>query len=103
MLILVFLHIYTEKDIASVMRATHTINDWSTLGIELGLTNDIIVRIKTDYSKHLDCLRNMLSHWIDTGRASWVILVTALRSPLVCKEGLASEITRDYPCKCTCV
>ena len=82
------------------MRATYTINDWSDLGIELGLTNDIIVRIETDYSKQRDRLRNMLSQWIDTGRASWAILVTALHSPLVYKEGLASEITRNHPCKC---
>ena len=85
------------------MRAIYTVNDWSDLGIELGLTNDIIVRTETDYSKQRDRLRNMLSQWIDTGHASWAILVAALRSPLVCKEGLASEITRNHPCKCKCV
>ena len=92
------------------MKATHTINDWSVLyilGLELGLSSSVLDsvldRIQQDNSKVLDCLCNMLSQWIDAGRASWAILVTALRSSLVQKEGLASEITMDHLCMCKCV
>ena len=88
------------------MKATQTINDWSVLyilGLELGLSPSVLDRIQQDNSKVLNCLRNMLSQWIDTGHASWAILVTALRSSLVQKKGLASEITMDHLCKCTCV
>ena len=86
------------------MKATQTINDWSVLyilGLELGLSSGVLDRIQQDNSKVLDCLRNMLSQWIDTGHASWAILVTALHSSLLLKEGLASEITMNHLCKCT--
>ena len=85
------------------MKATQTINDWSVLyilGLELGLSSGVLDRIQQDNSKVLDCLRNMLSQWIDAGCASWAILVTALRSSLVQKKGLASEITMNHLCKC---
>ena len=94
--------IYTENDLVSVMTATITINNWNHLGLVLGLPPHVVDRIRQQYSVQ-DHQQYILSHWIGTGCASWAGLVTALCSPLVNKQGLASEITRDHPCKCKCV
>ena len=95
--------IYTENDLVSVMTATNTINNWNQLGLVLGLPHHVVDRIRQQYTSVQDHQQYILSHWIGTGCASWAGLVTALCSPLVNKQGLASEITRDHPCKCKCV
>ena len=99
-ILLIYLPFYTDTDLLSLMKATHTINNWFLLGLELGVSSSVLGRIEQDSSKVLDRLCNMLLHWIGTGRASWAVLVRALHSPLLNKEGLANEIARNQPCKC---
>ena len=84
------------------MIATITINNWNLFGLVLGLPHHAVDRIRHQYTSVQDHQQYILSHWIGTGCASWAGLVTALCSPLVNKQGLASEITRDHPCKCKC-
>ena len=43
-----------------------------------------------------DCVRTMVSEWLDTGVATWRGLVQALASPLVNKRGLAVEIAKQH-------
>ena len=43
-----------------------------------------------------DCVRTMVSEWLDTGKATWCGLVQALASTLVNKRGLAVEIAKEH-------
>ena len=79
------------------MVQTHSINDWSVLGLALGLPPNVVRRIEQESSTVLNCQLKILHHWLGMGCASWAKLVKALRSPLVCKEGLAREIARNHP------
>ena len=90
---------YTEDDLYSVMEETHSINDWSVLGLALGMPPNVIRRIEQESSTVQNCQLKILYHWLGMGCASWAKLVNALHSPLVCKEGLAREIAGKHPCK----
>ena len=82
------------------MEETHSINDWSVLGLALGMPPNVIERIKRESLTVQNCQYKILYHWLGMGCASWTKLVNALHSPLVCKEGLASEIAKKHRCKC---
>ena len=94
---------YTEDDLYSVMVQTHSINDWSVLGLALGMPPNVIRRIEQESSTVLNCQLKILHHWLGMGCASWAKLVKALNSPLVCKEGLAQEIAKKHRCKCVSI
>ena len=85
------------------MDQTHSINDWSVLGLVLGVPPNVIERIKQESSTVQNCQYKILYHWLRMGCASWAKLVKALHSPLVCQEGLAREIARNHPCKFVCL
>ena len=82
------------------MEETHSINDWSVLGLALGISPHNIDRINQESLTVRNFQYKILSHWLEMGCASWAKLVKALNSPLLCKEGLAREIARKHPCKC---
>ena len=53
--------------------------------------------IYIDHSGNVrDCLKAMISLWLDTGNASWRALVRALASPLVGKRDLAGKIAAEH-------
>ena len=85
------------------MVQTHSINDWSVLGLALGTPPNVIRRIEQESSTVQNCQLKILYHWLGMGCASWAKLVKALNSPLVCQEGLAREIARKHPCKFVCL
>ena len=81
------------------MEETHSINDWSILGLVLDVPPNVIERSKQESSTVRNCQYKILCHWLGTGCASWAKLAKALHSPLVCQEGLAREIARKHRCK----
>ena len=82
------------------MEATISVNNWSLLGLKLGVPQYEINNIKQQYHSVRDQLQGVLYHWIGTGDASWAGLAEALCSPLVNMKGLARQIASNHPCKC---
>ena len=87
------------SDLVPVLEATVEVTDWCILGLKLGLPFHLLERIKCDGRNVQDCQRIMTSKWLDTGVASWSSLVKALKSPLINKNGVAEQITKDHPRK----
>ena len=87
------------SDLVPVLRATVEVTDWYSLGLELGLPDYQLERIRRDGYDETDCQRKMTLKWMDTGVASWSSLVEALKSPLINKNGVAEQITKDNPRK----
>ena len=48
------------------------------LGLELGLPDHQLERIRRDGYDETDCLCKMILKWLDTGVASWSCLVEAV-------------------------
>ena len=82
------------------MEETHSINDWSVMGLALDVPPNVIERSKRESLTVQNCQYKILYHWLGMGCASWAKLVKTLHSPLVCKKGLAGEIAKKHPCKC---
>ncbi len=66
----------------------------------LGVSRADVERIKENnpgdaYSKE----QEIVTAWIDTGNASWAILVSALKDKLVKKAAFANQIAKKYPSK----
>ena len=64
------------------------VNDWQSLGLELGLLYPILKRIKKEQHGDIsDCMMEMLAAWLQqqdnvsqVGTPSWSVLQTALRN-----------------------
>ena len=84
------------------MEATISVNNWSLLGLNLGVPQYEINNIKQQYHIVRDQQQHILSYWILTGDATWARLVEALCSPLVSMVGLARQIASNHSCKCVC-
>ena len=85
------------SDLVPVLEATVEVTDWYTLGLTLGLPVYVLETIRCE--GETDRKRKMILKWIDTGVASWSSLVEALKSPLINKNGVAEQITKNYPRK----
>ena len=97
--IIVFYSYLVTDDLATVMIATNSIDNWPRLGLALGVPQPAINHIRQQYPNPLDQQEQILYHWIETGEATWAKLVTAITGPLVNKKGLSKEIARDHPGK----
>ena len=86
-------------DLLAVLRAITSVVNWHSLGLELpGLESDQLDKIEKDNRGRVDdCLKAMVSEWLDTDVATWRGLVQALTSPLVKKRGLAVKIAKQHP------
>ena len=85
------------------MEATISVNNWSLLGLNLGVPQYEINNIEQQYHSVRDQQQHILSYWIGTGDATWAGLVQALCSRLVNMVGLSREIAENHPCTCKCV
>ena len=86
-----------DSDIRDVLTATLDETDWFMLGVQLNVDHAKLERIQMNYpGRAQECQYHMLHTWIDTGNASWIELVTALRSPLINNKKLAQEIEEKY-------
>ena len=87
-------------DLLAVLRAITSVVNWHSLGLELPgwKSYDQLEKIEIDNRWSVDdCVRTMVSQWLDTGVATWRGLVQALTSPLVNKRGLAVKIAKQHP------
>ena len=90
--------IFSTEHFRAVLIATVKVINWYALGMELEVSYYKLDEIKRDESYEVDRKREMLKYWLDTGQASWLSLVNALRSPLVNMDGLANEIANKCEC-----
>ena len=92
---------HADTDLREVMKATLRITECYNLGLELRIPPDILDKLEKDFPNPSTFHRKMLMHWLCTGCASWLLLVNALREPLVDEKELANKITSDHPCECS--
>ena len=92
--------IYTGiDDLCKVKRFLKDVNDWQSLGLELGLRYPTLKRIKKEQREDInDCMMEMLAAWLQqqdnvsqAGPPSWSVLQTALRE--IEENELADRIT----------
>ena len=92
--------LYTDiADLAHVKRFLKNVNDWQSLGLELGLLYPTLKRIKKEQQGDMkDCMMEMLEAWLQqqdnvsqVGAPSWQMLQRALNS--IGENELANKIT----------
>ena len=93
---IIFYFLFIENDLLKVLEAITTVTDWYELGLKLGLNVDILQKIETDCRSVKECQRKMILKWLNTGSACWSSLVKALNSPLVDRQGIVKQITKDH-------
>ena len=92
--------LYTSgiDDLAEVKRALKTLNEWQSLGLELGLLYSTLKRIENEQREVIDkCKTEMLAAWLQqqdnaskSGVPSWEVLQEGLKN--INENKLASEI-----------
>ena len=82
-------------DVIHVFRDTF-VENWSTLGLCLGLKSYSLSIIKTDGHDAEDKIEKLATEWLSTGNASWKSLVLALHDPLIKQIQLAEEICKQH-------
>ena len=88
---------YIAPTILAVMDATVDITNWSTLALLLGLSLADFDRIVANEHEASGQQMGIIRKWIDSGTASWAVLVTALKNVLVGKQAVANAIAKKYP------
>ena len=71
--------------------------EWRYLGLELRLSPETLKSIHRNHPQSVnDCFREMLSEWLmSSQRPSWQSLISALRSPTVGLQSLASNLEKE--------
>ena len=69
---------------------------WYTLGLQLGLEEDVLNKIEVDHSrKHAKCKRAMFRKWLEsTPSASWNDLIKALVQ--IGEEETAEKVRKEF-------
>ena len=69
-----------------MQNALKIVNDWQSLGLQLGLLYPTLEQIETDNKEVVQCKRKMIAAWLrqqdnvlKVGVPSWSVLRTALR------------------------
>ena len=78
-------------------KATVDIHDWSILALLIGVNESDYQRIKLSKSTPAEQQKAIIQKWLDCGKASWAILVSALRDELVGKAAIGDQIAKDHP------
>ena len=81
------------------MRATHEVADWTILAPLLDIPNETVEHIKIDTQGSLNQKKAIIQAWLNSGTASWAILVSALRDELAGKVAVADKIAKQHPIK----
>ena len=79
------------------MRATKDITDWSILALLLKLSPAEFKNIESATRDKQEQQKNIIIKWLDSGTASWAVLVNALNDDLVKQGAIANEIAKKYP------
>ena len=89
---------FLVSTILDVMKATKDITDWNVLGPLLGLPEHHILRIEADTrNERREQQQKIIEQWLNSGTATWAVLVSALRDELVGRDAIANEIAKKYP------
>ena len=83
--------------LADVKTVLKEVNDWQSLGLELGLLYTTLERIETDNREVAQCKTKMIAAWLrqqdnvlQVGVPSWSVLQTALKK--IGEVNVASQI-----------
>ena len=79
------------------MRATKAITDWSILALLLELSEADLDNIESATRDKQKQQKSIIKKWLDSGTASWAVLVNALNDELVKQGAIANEIAKKYP------
>ena len=89
---------YLEANIISIERATLEVSDWSQLALLIGVSqaeyDRIVANNRNDVMRQQ---KQIVISWLNAGKASWAILVAALRDKLVRMAAIANKIAQDHP------
>ena len=69
---------------------------WEDIGRELGVKQDTLSKIRTNYSDSGDCLRIMLSQWLEKHCITWKSIITILRTPCVGESNLTYQLEAKH-------
>ena len=87
----------TVNNLCEVLEATADVKEqWLELGRVLGLDRSLLTTISQNHPSILQRHYEIMRHWIKHGKASWEILVDALKSPLLQEIEAAENITMNY-------
>ena len=89
---------YLGINIINIQRATLGVTDWSQLALLIGVSqaeySRIVANNPNDVMKQQ---KQIVISWLNAGKASWAILVAALRDPLIGMDAIANKIAQDHP------
>lgn len=90
----------TEDDYKDVLEAVYpAMGKWWWIGLELGLNQEELERIKTKCANNIDeCLAEMIRKWLKTRslNPNWLTLVDALKHRIVGEEGVAADVKKKF-------
>ena len=69
---------------------------WKDIGRELGVKQDTLGDIHTNYSDLGGCLRVMLMDKLKRGCIAWNFIITILRTPYIGESNLADQLEAKY-------
>ena len=69
---------------------------WEDIGRELGVKQDTLSKIRTNHSDSGDCLRIMLTEWLEKHCITWKGIIAILRIPVVGESHLAYQLEAKH-------
>ena len=94
-LITSFVPLVTELDLL-VQELSAAQQKWEAIGRELGVKQDTLRDIRTNYSDPGDSLRAMLRKKLKRHCIAWKYIITILRTPHVGESNLAYQLETKY-------
>ena len=89
---------FSDHTILDVFRETQTIvEEWTFLHLLIGIPQADFTRISKDHQNIKGRQMAFIKHWLNSGNASWAILVAALRDSVVGLGALADKIAKKHP------
>ena len=74
-----------------------SVTDWYFLALLLGISDSDFERIQQDEKMGKDRQKAIIKQWLQSGTASWAILVSALRDEVVSQTAIANNIADNHP------
>ena len=90
-----FVSLVTELDLL-VQELSAAKQKWEAIGRELGVEQDKLRDIRTNYSGPGDSLRAMLREKLKRHCITWKYIITILRTPYVWESNLAYQLETKY-------
>ena len=69
---------------------------WEYIGRELGVKEDTLSKIHTNYSDSGDCLKIMVNEWLERHCITWKGIIAILRTPHIGESHLADQLETKY-------